>query len=425
MTMHYARTLQATHEREFLRYKKVTADGRDLDIDPKDLYDLLELEKRADRVLPNGRCLLPPRQACDRGNACLTCDKFATDQTYLDEHTEQLSRLEDLIDQRGQAFRARTGREMSDDNVWLAATPPRATRSARHHRRARAARARRRPAPGHPRRRHHRPHPRRWLSAATPTTSAPPHNANTRRPWSAPNGRSARSCATASRSTSAPSPGWPTVHQTSSTAHPGFAPRSCSCDPNHGRSRRRRGSQRASPQAGSSVSSPRGWPRETAPRRRNRRAPIRPGRRPGRTAATPPPTPPPRRTPRRRQSVLRLPLTENARVGGASAPARSMMSIELPRSGRTHARFSPPPLRFPQVVCRRRRDSARRTGPTGTALAAPAAVARPSARSRYCRPTISGPTRTPLQRHLELHQHTPSGEPPPPRVERPLSGIRR
>jgi integrase len=120
MTVHYAQTLQKTHEREFLRYKKITADGRDLELDPRDLYDLLELDKRADRVLPNGLCLLPPRQACERGNACLTCDKFATDQTYLGEHTQQLTRLGELIDHRREAFRAKTGREMSDENVWLA-----------------------------------------------------------------------------------------------------------------------------------------------------------------------------------------------------------------------------------------------------------------------------------------------------------------
>ena len=120
MTMHYAQTLQKTHEREFLRYKKITADGRQLELDPRDLYDLLELDQRADRVLPNGLCLLPPRQACERGNACLTCDKFATDQTYLAEHTQQLERLRELIDHRREAFRAKTGREMSDENVWLA-----------------------------------------------------------------------------------------------------------------------------------------------------------------------------------------------------------------------------------------------------------------------------------------------------------------
>ncbi len=120
MTMHYTQTLQKTHEREFLRYKKITADGGQLELDPRDLYDFLELDKRADRVLPNGLCLLPPRQACERGNACLTCDKFATDQTYLAEHTQQLRRLDELVQHRRETFRVKTGREMSDENVWLA-----------------------------------------------------------------------------------------------------------------------------------------------------------------------------------------------------------------------------------------------------------------------------------------------------------------
>ena len=34
---------------------------------------------RTDRILPNGVCLLPPLKRCERGNACLTCDHFATD----------------------------------------------------------------------------------------------------------------------------------------------------------------------------------------------------------------------------------------------------------------------------------------------------------------------------------------------------------
>jgi Phage integrase family len=119
MTMRYARTLAETHEREFLRYLKITADGRQMQIDARDLYDMLELDKRADRILPNGYCLLPPRQSCDRGNACLTCDKFATDRTHLDEHQRQLSGLLQIVDARRQQFQRKTGREMTDDNVWL------------------------------------------------------------------------------------------------------------------------------------------------------------------------------------------------------------------------------------------------------------------------------------------------------------------
>jgi integrase len=120
MTMHYAQTLAATHEAEFLRYRKLSADARELDIDPRDLYDMLELDKRTDRILPNGWCLLPPRQICTKGNACLSCDKFATDATFLPELKTQLARTDQLIDQRRQAFEARTGQPMGEDNIWLA-----------------------------------------------------------------------------------------------------------------------------------------------------------------------------------------------------------------------------------------------------------------------------------------------------------------
>jgi hypothetical protein len=80
---------------------------------------MLELDKRADRILPNGYCLLPPRQSCDRGNACLTCDKFATDRTHLDEHQRQLSGLLQIVDARREQFQQKTGREMPEDNIWL------------------------------------------------------------------------------------------------------------------------------------------------------------------------------------------------------------------------------------------------------------------------------------------------------------------
>jgi hypothetical protein len=54
MTMHYAQTLAETHEAEFLRYRKLSADGRDLEIGARDLYDMLQLDQRTDRILPNG-----------------------------------------------------------------------------------------------------------------------------------------------------------------------------------------------------------------------------------------------------------------------------------------------------------------------------------------------------------------------------------
>ena len=119
MTMTYAQTLAATAEAEFLRYRKITADARELALDPRDLYDMLELDRHTDRVLPNGWCLLPPRQVCAKGNACLTCDKFATDVTFLPELRTQRARTAELINHRREVFHARTGQPLGEDNVWL------------------------------------------------------------------------------------------------------------------------------------------------------------------------------------------------------------------------------------------------------------------------------------------------------------------
>ncbi|MGH2603640.1 MAG: tyrosine-type recombinase/integrase [Dehalococcoidia bacterium] len=119
MTMHYAQTLSETAEREFLRYKKITADGRALEIEPSDLYDVLQLNQRADRILPNGWCMLPPKQTCSRGNACLTCDKFVTDASHRDELQHQLAGTDRLIERRQEAFAMRYGTAMPEENVWL------------------------------------------------------------------------------------------------------------------------------------------------------------------------------------------------------------------------------------------------------------------------------------------------------------------
>ena len=120
MTMRYAHTLRETHEREFLRFKKITADGADLDLHPRDLFALIELGKRTDRVLPNGLCMLPPRQTCNRGNACLTCDKFTTDASYLPEHEQQLGEAHraDRSSAKPRSAPA-PARKWPPSNVWL------------------------------------------------------------------------------------------------------------------------------------------------------------------------------------------------------------------------------------------------------------------------------------------------------------------
>jgi len=119
MTMRYADTLPKTHEREFLRFRKLGRDGRELELDPADVYEMVQLSSHTDRILPNGVCLLPPLKRCERGNACLTCDHFATDARHLPELGAQLSETETLIERRRAQHQQRTGREMSEGNVWL------------------------------------------------------------------------------------------------------------------------------------------------------------------------------------------------------------------------------------------------------------------------------------------------------------------
>ncbi|RWA17698.1 hypothetical protein MELE44368_25400 [Mycolicibacterium elephantis DSM 44368] len=77
------------------------------------------MSSRTDRVLPNGVCLLPPLKTCDKGNACLSCGHFATDATHIDELVDQRTGTQSLITTRRSQYRARTGRELTDDNVWI------------------------------------------------------------------------------------------------------------------------------------------------------------------------------------------------------------------------------------------------------------------------------------------------------------------
>ncbi|MEV7239324.1 hypothetical protein AB0N06_37300 [Streptomyces sp. NPDC051020] len=95
---------------------------------PKHLFLAHKMSRRADKAYPLERInqtlfgfarRLDVRDGA-KGNACLTCDKFATDATFLPELTAQRQRTEQLIAERQNAFTARTGHPMSEDNVWLA-----------------------------------------------------------------------------------------------------------------------------------------------------------------------------------------------------------------------------------------------------------------------------------------------------------------
>jgi hypothetical protein len=119
MFMHYAKTLATVAESEFLRYKKVTADGRDYSRDPAEMFEALALDKRTDRVLPNGYCTLPPRQACDKGNACLSCTKFVTDASFTESLARQREDTLRLVEQRQVAHVQRFSEPMTSDNIWL------------------------------------------------------------------------------------------------------------------------------------------------------------------------------------------------------------------------------------------------------------------------------------------------------------------
>lgn len=119
MSMRYAATLASTAEREFLALAKIGRDGRESAMAPHDMLDLLQLDKRTDRVLPNGYCLLPPTRSCEKGNACHGCDHFATDRSHLPEIRRQHAETEQLVEHRQAQHLARYGEPMSENNIWL------------------------------------------------------------------------------------------------------------------------------------------------------------------------------------------------------------------------------------------------------------------------------------------------------------------
>ncbi|MDN5916930.1 MAG: tyrosine-type recombinase/integrase [Pseudonocardia sp.] len=129
MSMHYIARRHEHDEQAFLATAKLRADGTSVQFG-RDDHDVLHLFDRADRMLPHGWCLLPPLQSCDKGNACLTCSVFVTDDTHRDALQRQLDDTDTLIEQTTTAFARRHGRTMPDDNVWLAQR--RAERDALH-----------------------------------------------------------------------------------------------------------------------------------------------------------------------------------------------------------------------------------------------------------------------------------------------------
>jgi integrase len=118
MTMHYIAARDEHAEQAFLATAKLRADGTRIQLASDD-HDSLHLFARADRFLPNGWCMLPPLQTCNKGNACLTCSVFVTDTTHRQVLHRQLLETAELIDRATTEFAERHRHPMPDDNVWL------------------------------------------------------------------------------------------------------------------------------------------------------------------------------------------------------------------------------------------------------------------------------------------------------------------
>ena len=71
MVMQYIAQREEHAEQAFLATVKLKADGTRVTFSRED-HDAIHLLGRADRILPNGWCLLPPMQSCGKGNAPLT-----------------------------------------------------------------------------------------------------------------------------------------------------------------------------------------------------------------------------------------------------------------------------------------------------------------------------------------------------------------
>ncbi len=101
----YAHLHNSTVRREWEAYQRVNITGERIsppDGEVAEVEWMLEQVSRATQALPNGYCTLPIQQTCPHANACLTCDSFATDPTFLpvlerqrDEHGELLRSAEE------------------------------------------------------------------------------------------------------------------------------------------------------------------------------------------------------------------------------------------------------------------------------------------------------------------------------------------
>jgi hypothetical protein len=131
MTLRYARMSKETLRRKWEQgQQRINIRGEvvplDLDGELSDAVWAKEQIARAKQSLPNGWCGLPLQQTCPHPNACLTCSAFLTDQTFLPQHREQLTRAERLIELGAQNGNQRLVEINEADRVSLVAIIERA-----------------------------------------------------------------------------------------------------------------------------------------------------------------------------------------------------------------------------------------------------------------------------------------------------------
>ena len=74
---------------------------------------------RARQALPNGYCGLPLQQHCPHPNACLSCDSFLTDVSFLEQHREHLGHVEERLENARESGWERIAQSNESDRVNL------------------------------------------------------------------------------------------------------------------------------------------------------------------------------------------------------------------------------------------------------------------------------------------------------------------
>ncbi len=101
MTGRYAKIHDQTVKQEFLRYeeRRFSARGEPVQFQPKEFDDDARWlrHRLTAQALPNGYCGLPTQSQCPHANACLTCDHFETDVTFLPIHRNQLAESRKIV----------------------------------------------------------------------------------------------------------------------------------------------------------------------------------------------------------------------------------------------------------------------------------------------------------------------------------------